>query len=61
MEDRRWKPVSRKAIDRRAASLALGKIGSPLAVAALQNAVNDRDTVVQRFAAEAVEPVRRAA
>jgi HEAT repeat protein len=52
---------SRKTLDRRAAVLALGKIGSPIAVAALQNALSDEDAVVQRFAQEALEPVRRAA
>lgn len=50
----------RKTLDRRAAALALGKIGSPAAVAALQSAASDRDEVVRRFAQEAVG-VRRAA
>ena len=45
---------SKKALDRRAAALALSKIGSADAVAGLQNAVNDRDAVVRRFAEEAV-------
>jgi HEAT repeat protein len=48
---------SRKALDRRAAVLSLGKIGSPVAVAALQSAADDRDDVGQRFAVE----VRRTA
>jgi HEAT repeat protein len=52
---------SRKAIDRRAAALALGKIASPITVATLQNALNDRDAVVKRFAEEAISGMRRAA
>ena len=51
---------SRKSLDRRAAALALGKIGTPIALATLQNALNDRDAVVQMFVADAVG-VRRAA
>lgn len=45
---------SRKAIDRRAAALALGKISSAVAAAALQIALDDRDEMVKKFAGEAV-------
>jgi HEAT repeat protein len=45
---------SRKSLDRRAAALALGKIGTQEALAALRNAANDRDAVVRGFAVEAV-------
>ena len=49
---------SRKAIDRRAATLALGKIGSAEALAGVQKVVNDTDAVVQRFADEAIVGMR---
>ena len=49
-----------KSFDRRAAALALGKIGSAEAVAGLRNAANDRDAVVRRFAVEAVGMKRAA-
>ena len=42
------------SFDRRAAVLALAKIGSAESLAGLQHAVNDRDAVVRRFAEEAV-------
>jgi HEAT repeat protein len=48
---------SKKTIDRRAAALALGKIGAMEALAGLHHALKDRDAVVQRFAFEALETI----